>query len=941
MEKVTSKKLKAVGIDLGTTNSVLALVNVKPSGELVSKVAELPRNESSYSAGGELKFHRVKRPILPSCVYYPQEGNFAPMVGDFAKHQYALRPQLVAKSIKSQMGEALATGLSEEVKDKTPAEIASRILAHIRTSAEQQYRTVIDEAVITVPANFDAAMCKATLEAARLAGFKTTYPDGREKPILLSEPNAVLYDLINQLANGEIPDTVLDLSQPKYVMVFDLGGGTLDITLHLVQYRDDTHKTVKVDEIATNRYTLLGGDDFDKALAEEMFKRYLQANSRYGNAVLERLQRSKSEVMPQLLTYAEEMKIDLSSRQSQELDVDDAWADEEEDQVFTTGGNLGNGYAYDDSFTKEEIEAVLEPFMGRGLVKEDYKNLAKLPAAHNIIQPILEVLAKAEQKLGQPVNVDEVVLNGGMSRFYMVIDRLKEFFGLEPIMATDPDQAVARGAAVYHYYLQQDEQTLKEDMRLLGDEVVREMQTSKSAKPEATVISQPAAAKTFRAVDWGKIILNDALYLGVQNGAIVEELIKTGQELPYESNLHDGFKIEAGHNSICLPIQAKDTDGTIRTIVKGHIHLAHTYKQDVYVAFKVYMNISKVLTMKAWIARDLQCQEVLETVTVSLEIGHSSPAEKAGKKLAAPLGSVLNPNNEIQRLLQLCGEGKSNRRCVPANAKAIKNELEQIKACANKKDFAAPILAALEKKYTPLTQSRLVTLARQIGAGWSAVQKRQLAEFCMNQLGGEIAGFSSYGARITLNMSCILALGMCGNRTQLAKLHSIQNPKYAMSLVYTLGKAGLEPDWLWEQVEEDLHKLQNNQSHHLATTVYALGNACRQDLYPENALADADKVAGKLAEALASSWLIGSDSVCMILALAWICDQRFGKSRVQAATLQKVKETIAQCGKYSLDVYTATTKARGIAEKLLSGQALTQEETEYLLQLAEDNEAIA
>lgn len=935
MENVNSKKLSGVGIDLGTTNSVIAFVNLKPSGGLVSKVVNVPRMGEN---GNSVKF-----PTLPSCVYYPQDGNLAPVVGDFAKHQYALRPQLVARSIKSQMGEKFAIGLSEAVRDKTPAEIAANILRHIRVTTEKQYRTSIKNAVITVPANFDAAMCKATLEAAKLAGFETSYADGSERPLLLSEPNAVLYDLINQMTNGEIPDSVLDLSTPKYVMVFDLGGGTLDITLHKVQYRDEDCNTIKVEDIATNRYTLLGGDDFDRAIAEAMFQRYLRNNARFGAKVVEKLQKDKAAVMPQFLTYAEALKIDLSNSQSQEFDPDDAWADDEEELTFEgIGGNLGNGYSYDDVFTKAELEAVLEKFMGREITLKDYAKASTYAGEHNIISPILDVLAKAEQKLGQPVEVNEIVLNGGMSRFYMVVERLKEFFHLEPIMATDPDQAVARGAAVYHYYLQQNERALREDMRLLGDNVVKELQDKEPDAPLPHEVVRPlkqvAAANRVVGIDWGRSILNDALYLGVQNGAKVKELIPTGQELPYESEIQKGFKIEAGHKEICLPIQAKDTDGSIRNIVKGHIRLSKAYSEDVYVAFKITMSSSKVLTMKAWIARDLNGEEVLETATVCLEIGHGKLEDKGKLKLIPPLGSSLNANNEIQCLLQYCGEGKNCKKKGANDAKRIKNSLEQIKACSNKKDFAAPILNALRRGVKELTATRLVNLARSIGADWSDLQKRELAEFCMNQLGGEMSGFGSFGNKVNLNVACIMALGMCGSSFQLSQVKKITNPKYTTAMIYTFGRAGVEQAWLWERLQEEIEKVVDNRPSYISSAAYALGNACRKDLHPEVVLSNMDEVAVKLAKILEESWMIGSDCVCVILAMAWICDQRFGSNAIQEATLKQVVKAIDDCGRYSTDVYLETAKARGIAEKLLKGQDLTVAENEYLLKLAEGYE---
>ena len=173
-----------VGIDLGTTNSVLAIVNEKANGQIISKVVEIPRADDIYNSySGETKLSTSRKTTLASCVYYRQEKNYEPLVGEFAKKQYSIRPFLVAKSIKSQMGKPTVTGLSEDIPDKTPAEISARILKHMIREASKINRKEIKNAVITVPANFDSAMCKATLDAAELAGIEVRNPDGSEKPV--------------------------------------------------------------------------------------------------------------------------------------------------------------------------------------------------------------------------------------------------------------------------------------------------------------------------------------------------------------------------------------------------------------------------------------------------------------------------------------------------------------------------------------------------------------------------------------------------------------------------------------------------------------------------------------------------------------------------------------------------------------------------------------
>lgn len=388
-----------VGIDLGTTNSVLATVNEKPNGDVVSKVVEISRGVDMYNAvSGEVKLTTMKKPTLPSCVYYRQEKNYEPLVGDFAKMQYPLRPHLVAKSIKSQMGRPFAEGLSSDIPDKTPAQISARILKHLLREASKVYRCDITDAVITVPANFDSAMCKATRDAAELAGIKVKNADGTERPLLLSEPNAVIYDLINQIHNGEISSHILDLSEKKRVLVFDLGGGTLDITMHEIKRREDHVNILKVDEIATNRYTLLGGDDFDEEIAKAMYKRYVKQYSSRPD-VVNQLRQEETIIMSQLRVYAEHLKLELNERCG--ADYDSGWDDPDDEIEIPIGGNMGGiGYSYDDTFSKDEIEEILSVFMAKELSYGDYKRIERIGNTRNMIYPILDVLKKAADKLG-------------------------------------------------------------------------------------------------------------------------------------------------------------------------------------------------------------------------------------------------------------------------------------------------------------------------------------------------------------------------------------------------------------------------------------------------------------------------------------------------------------------------------------------------------------
>lgn len=908
------------GIDLGTTNSVLATINEKLNGDIVSKVVEIPRAYEIYNAAyGETKLSTMKRPTLPSCVYYRQENDYKPLVGDFAKMQYPLRPHLVAKSIKSQMGNPQAEGLSADIPDKTPAQISSRILKHMLKEASKIYRCEITDAVITVPANFDSAMCKATRDAAALAGIKTVEPDGTERPVLLSEPNAVIYDLINQIHNGEISSRIIDLSETKRVLVFDLGGGTLDITMHEIKKREGLDDVLKVDEIATNRYTLLGGDDFDKEIAKAMYKHYI---NQYKNnpGVTARLHQDKEKIMPQLLVYAEHLKLDLNERCGS--GYSSGWDDEEDETSLATGGIMGStGYSYDDTFTQSEIEEILSVFMAPELVFNDYKRIDSITNTKNIIYPVLDVLHKASEKLGTDnIMVDEVIVNGGMSKFYMVTDRLKEFFGFEPVVALDPDQAVARGAAVYHYYLHKYAQ-LKDNMKTLG-------------APENKNL--PSKKLPHIAIQWGSNILNDSLYLGVKNGA-VHEIISTGAKLPYASEIMTGFKIEPGQNKIIIPIKSKNLDGSYRVIASGNITFSKNYNNGAYVAFIIYMGNNKVITMNAWTSSDAGGDNRIEEGSVEIVIGNNLQT-KLKTKFIAPVGSLLKPGEEINNLLQLY---KNLERCT--NQQTRSNIYKRIALCSdniysagNKNEFAKPVLNALGSVTEDRAREKLFVIARKIGETWTENEKKQLARHCINQLNAVINGLPVKGTKVGTNIQAIYTLSICTDNKQLAKLDILHNIScYIQACMYTHAKTKTGTDWLIEMFEKDIKQLFKGLGNRLQFSSYAVGMA----LHRENGVKYVSKktetgIINKLCNVIRTGNLSNSQLSCCVLALGWICDQREIETDIDIDLfiVNTVKDTITNIDYfYGTDIIGRCIKSRNIAIKMINGEILDAEEEKFLL----------
>lgn len=949
MNNITTNNL-CIGIDLGTTNSVLATVNQKPNGDLVSKVINLPRAVDVFSSSGKIKPQIEKRPLLPSYVYYDEDNNYKPIVGDFAKRRFSVRPHLVAKSIKSHMGEQDTSnlGFAEEIPDKTPAAISSRILEHMLRTASKQFHHQITEAIITVPANFDSMMVKATRDAAEMAGIKVFNDDGSERPILLEEPKAVMYDLINQSVNGELSNCVIDFSEKKNVMVFDLGGGTLDITLHEIKRREDHPETIKVNDIATNRYTLLGGDNFDKALAEEMYKRFLDKYKSYPD-VVQKLKNDKKSIMLQLVSFAEDLKKDLSMSNSDEMTTSDdsgwGWDDDvEDDNVFNVGGNVGStGYSYDDTFTKEEIENVFQQFMGNNLKFDDYKRLDKLDVltnTNNIIYPILDVLNKASKKLGvTDVKVDAVVLNGGMSRFYMIKDRLTELFGFEPIEAMDPDQAVARGAAIYHYYLKKDIEALSDDMIKVGSESIKKDITNEKLKFN-NVSNVDSIQPKPTSIEWGKNILNDSLYLGNANGNQTE-IISTGTELPYSSELMKGFQLLPNKTvaRIDIPIRVKAgmKNDEYRTIASGTINFKKKYPNGAYVVLKVDMSASKIITMRAWTCEDIEGTQIIEEGSTDISISNDTKRQK--NKLLSPQGSPLKAQPALDVLKDYCQKfEKSNTKSKSIIAAKIKAHIEQIYTASNPEDFAEPLLRSISFSFCEEYICRCLIIARKIGVYWQEKERTRLAQICINILSPELQGIDLSGLVrgpvINTRIQAIYALSMCGNEKDIKIIQKLRGKHaYLNASLYTLGKRHFDIDWLLEQLEKDCIALHDHRERrNLQNSAHAIGIAFNN--YPTNnddLLEKRNNSAKLLQQALKENDISGTETVCCILALGCICDQRYENS-MDNKVLNETAETLRSIENYAYpEDLNACMKARDIAYKMLEGLELNETEEQFLL----------
>lgn len=527
-----------IGIDLGTTNSVMGWGTLNPqTNKLEPKVVEI---NMMIERGG-----MGKKELLPSCVYFKESS--PPIVGEYAKTMIGRQTNRVVKSVKSEMG----TPKQYEFDNNTysAADISSQILTHLAASAKTLFGFMPQDVIITVPASFDSDMRAATVEAARLAGFRTHEDDGTPRNILLDEPRAALYDFINRQDKGEIPETLINFHIPKLILVFDLGGGTLDVSLHRVSYEHSEFR-LNIEDLAVSRYTQIGGDDFDQKLADHFFAAYEN-----------RLPNNLDEFQMDLLKsnfreYAEQAKIDLSSEIETSKLMRHFDPDAVETMVMQTPFE-NQVFQYD--LTLSEYEDIVEPLLANQLTLDSVAQLDSLPACDNIIYPILDVLRKAERKLGTMPQVDAVLLNGGMTKLHPIQKRLETFFGFPPITAGDADKAVARGAVVYHYDLH------------------------RGIKPAR--------------------ILNDTIGIEIAGGR-VKPLVEAGTILPLsEPQPIEGLQVSDGAPSLRLPFylgSRHDTKPPNRRILERNVRFRRPLLKNEPIYLQVQVDERGIMNVEGW-----------------------------------------------------------------------------------------------------------------------------------------------------------------------------------------------------------------------------------------------------------------------------------------------------------------------------------------------------
>jgi molecular chaperone DnaK len=348
---------RAVGIDLGTTNSVVAVLE---AGEPVV----IPNAEGSR--------------ITPSVVGYSKTGEI--LVGEVAKRQAITNPDRTVRSIKRQMGQK-DWAIDIDGKKWTPQEISAQILGKLKRDAESYLGDKVTQAVVTVPAYFDDSQRQATKEAGQVAGLEVLR--------IINEPTAAA------LAYG------LDKKHDETVLVFDLGGGTFDVSL--LEIGEGVFE-VK----ATSGNTQLGGDDWDQRIIDWMVKEFKNAHG---------VDLSKDRMaLQRLKEAAEKAKIELS-------------------QVMETTINL--------PFVTATAEGPLHLEMK--LTRSEFERMTA-----DLVEACKGPFQQAVKDWGKDVSaIDHVILVGGATRMPMIQELIRELTGgKEPHKGVNPDEVVAVGAAI-------------------------------------------------------------------------------------------------------------------------------------------------------------------------------------------------------------------------------------------------------------------------------------------------------------------------------------------------------------------------------------------------------------------------------------------------------------------------------------------------------------
>ncbi|MBY0124398.1 Hsp70 family protein [Bacillus sp. S/N-304-OC-R1] len=585
-----------IGIDLGTTNSTVSVANLTVRGDIEAQALEVAQVDESGNA-------IVTDQSLPSVLYVDDQGH--PYVGRFAKRINGVYPQRVIKEAKRFIGQDVSWEIDGEII--RPEMVSSYVLKILKAQAEEYYAgEKIDSVVITIPANFNFQQQQATKAAGVLSGFD------KNNIHMIPEPTAALIDFLNEEKKLDPSVRRLKLDGgKKNLMVFDLGGGTCDVSI--LQVGETENGGIDIQELSISQYTELGGIDFDRKVVNELMKKVLkhvgmnfnQLKSKYDKKDILRLWEN-------LLDFAEKAKKFFSTRIENQLRTSqsDYYENKEQFNSLTYREMLSVQLPTDLvttlTITKKEYDDVIEELL--------YKEKSK--KGNNIEEPILNALEHA--KIGNMTvnDIDAVFLVGGMTYYHTIQERIYEIFGrrIKPIKSINPMFAVSRGAAVYHHQIDR--------INFKSSDQISVADTDISSKDVVFTNTIP-----------------NNVYIDVI-GADPVALLEKGTKLPFERIIEDRF-IVTGPNS-AKTVNAMQLELFTATSAKS-IHTKKlksatvNFKKPVPVnsklVLKVQCNQEREVSIKAWLESD-------ETEVIDVNIGSHEFTEEEIENLKAKQANI-------------------------------------------------------------------------------------------------------------------------------------------------------------------------------------------------------------------------------------------------------------------------------------------------------------
>jgi len=624
------------GIDLGTTNSLVAVVDsvALRARDYSSAVRVLPVKQPTRNGVTESV-------LFPSVVAEVFQGEWTAGQGaKEARWQGLRKDRQIFYSTKSEMGIGRDPyyPFATSSKFDCPYKVAGEILKNLGAAARQELgQEALRNLVVTVPASFQIAARKDTLRAADLAGMHL-----REQS-LLDEPTAAFLDYIVTVASEEV--LPLDLTTPTIILTVDFGGGTCDVSLLRVQFESKTGR-LGLANLAISRYERLGGDNIDSAVAEDILLPELFRQNGVQALDLSWAEK-KNYVLPQLLPVAEALKLGICSEYATQLGLhsrekirrDSIRAAQLSTSITVPAKDRLRTFSLrDPSLTLEQFEEVMASFLDRDLL---YAHGTEFNSVTSIFAPVQDALDRAGVR---PAQIDGILLVGGSSFIPQVQQALQTHFREAQLLrfpnAERALSAVARGAALHSFFLHG-----------IGLPLVK-----------------PIAQETIG------LLAQDNVF---------RPLIHAGTELPFPSNdkfdTHRGLSVPHDlMTELDIVIAAETPTQEKKVLAVAHLRPDVLPRAGDEIEVRFRLDANKVLEVEATLLSNSQtrCEVSLENPLSSA--GHETECQREILRLEQELADAITRHEplsekltQIERLYELLFDERKYERAIDWAKKAL------------------------------------------------------------------------------------------------------------------------------------------------------------------------------------------------------------------------------------------------------------------------------